>query len=109
MHISFFTDTIGPFTSKEENRFVYRMGLGFIVHFFTTLYQYGNKRKFPLPTNFFSTCDIPNFPIFHSQSREDAVLYERFHKNPPTCHDTIVEMGPLDGQLFSIPKFFEDY
>ncbi|NYT47342.1 MAG: hypothetical protein H0A75_06950 [Candidatus Methanofishera endochildressiae] len=52
-----------------------------------------------MTTSFFSTCDIPNLPIFHSQSREDAALYERFYKNPPKCHGTIVEMGALDGQL----------
>lgn len=31
------------------------------------------------------------------------------YKNPPKCHGTIVEIGALDGQLFSISKFFEDY
>jgi hypothetical protein len=93
----------------RKTRFVYLLGLGLIVYFFTKTCRHGDKRKFPLSTNFFSTCDIPNLPVFHSQSREDAALYERFCKNPPKCHGTIVEMGALDGELFSISKFFEDY
>ena len=31
------------------------------------------------------------------------------YTNPPKCPGTIVEIGALDGQLFSISKFFEDY
>ena len=31
------------------------------------------------------------------------------YKNPQKWHGTIVEIGALDGQLFSISKFFEDY
>ena len=96
-------------SKMRKKRFVYLLGLGFIVYFFTTMCRYGDKRKFPLPTNFFSTSDIPNLPVFHSQSREDVALYERFCKNPSKCHGTIVEIGALDGQLFSISKFFEDY
>ena len=90
----------------RKTRFVYLLGLGLIVYFFTKTCRHGDKRKFPLPTNLFSTCDIPNLPVVHGQSREDAALYERFYKNPPKCHGTIVEMGALDGQLFSISKFF---
>ena len=36
-------------------------------------------------------------------------LYECFHKHPVKCNGTIVEMGALDGQLYSISKFFEDH
>jgi hypothetical protein len=62
----------------RKKRFVYLLGLGFIVYFFTTICRHGDQRKLPLPTNFFSTSDIPNLPVFHSQSREDVALYERF-------------------------------
>jgi hypothetical protein len=31
------------------------------------------------------------------------------YTNPPKCPGTIVEIDALDGQLFSISKFFEDY
>jgi len=92
----------------RKNRFVYLMGLGFIVYFFTKICRHRDKRKFPLPTNFFSTCDIPNLPVFDSQSREELALYERLNKNPQKWHGTIVEMGAFDGQLFSLSKFFED-
>jgi hypothetical protein len=51
---------------------------------------------------------IPN-PSFLSQSREDVALYKRFYKYPVKCNDTFVEMGALDGQLFSISKFFKDH
>jgi hypothetical protein len=64
-------------SKMRKKRFVYLLGLRFIVYFFTTMCRQGDKRKFPLPTNFFSTSDIPNLPVFHSQSREDAALYER--------------------------------
>jgi len=47
--------------------------------------------------------------MFYSQSREDVALYERFYKHPVNSNGTIVEMGALDGQLFSISKFFEDH
>ena len=70
----------------RKKRFVYLLGLGFIVYFFTTMCRHGDKRKFPLPTNFFSTSDIPNLPVFHSQSREDVALHERLLQNPPKCH-----------------------
>ena len=56
-----------------------------------------------------TSCDIPKRPVFYSQSREDVALYERFHKHPVKCNGTIVEMGALDGKLFSISKFFEDH
>ena len=79
------------------------------MYFFTNICRHGDKLKFSFPTNFFSTCDIPNLAVFHSQSREDAALYERFYKNPTKYNGTIVEMGALGGQLFSISKFFEDY
>ena len=96
-------------SKMRKKRFVYLLGLGFIVYFFTTICRHGDQRNFRLPTNFFSTSDIPNLPVCHSQSREDAALYERFYKNPPKCHETIVEIGALDERLFSISKFFEDY
>ena len=47
--------------------------------------------------------------MFYSQPREEVALYERFNKHPVKCYGTIVEMGALDGQLFSISKFFEDH
>jgi hypothetical protein len=56
-----------------------------------------------------ATCEIPKRPVFYSQSREDVALYERFYKHPVKCNGTIVEMGALDGKLFSISKFFEDH
>ena len=62
-----------------------------------------------MPTNFFSTFDIPSLPVYHIHSREDTAFCERFHTNQPKFHATIVEIGVLDGQLFSISKFFEDY
>ena len=64
-------------SKMRKKRFVYLLGLGFIVYFFTTMCRHGDKRKLPLPTNFFSTSDIPNLPVFRSQSREDVALYER--------------------------------
>ena len=67
----------------RKKMLVYLLGLAVIVYFFTTICRRGDKHKFPLLTNFFSTCDIPNLPICHSQSREVAALYERFYKNPP--------------------------
>jgi hypothetical protein len=67
----------GSCSKMRKKRFVYLLGLGFIVYFFTTMCRHGDKRKLPLPTNFFSTSDIPNLPVFHSQSREDVALYER--------------------------------
>ena len=56
-----------------------------------------------------TTCDIPKRPVFYSQSREDVALYKRFYKHPVKCNGTFVEMGALDGQLFSISKFFKDH
>ena len=44
-------------------------------------------------------------PVFYSQSREDVALYNRFYKHPVKCCGTIVEMGALDGQLYSISKY----
>lgn len=93
----------------RKGRIIYLLGLGLIVYYFIAKRPHRDKRKLPLPTTFFSTCDIPNLPLFHSQSREDVALYERFYKKPPKCHGTIVEMGALDGQLYSISKFFEHY
>ena len=47
--------------------------------------------------------------MFYCQSREDVALCERCHQHPVKCNGTIVEMGALAGQLFSISKIFEDH
>ena len=47
--------------------------------------------------------------MFYSKSRQDVVLYERVYKYPMKCNGTIMEIGALDGGLFSLSKFFEDH
>jgi FkbM family methyltransferase len=45
---------------------------------------------------------------FHSQSREDVFMLEQLFSSPrPMCQGTFIEMGALDGSLFSNSWFFE--
>ena len=49
---------------------------------------------------------------FYSQSNEDKAIFETFFINkdgPTLCYGTFVEIGALDGRLFSNTLFFEKY
>jgi len=45
---------------------------------------------------------------YHSQSREDEALFLNYFNRPIICGGVYVEIGALDGLLFSNTKFFED-
>jgi FkbM family methyltransferase len=45
--------------------------------------------------------------IFYSQCQEDIFLYENYFKNKR--NGVYIELGALDGNLYSNTKFFEDY
>lgn len=47
---------------------------------------------------------------YQSQSNEDKALYEKIYRfNVPRHGGVILEMGALDGETYSISKFFERY
>jgi len=48
----------------------------------------------------------PNIP-FKGQAQHDLVLYEKLFSKPDRCEGTIVEVGALDGSMFSNSWFFE--
>mmetsp|Transcript_25253 Transcript_25253/g.58845 ORF Transcript_25253/g.58845 Transcript_25253/m.58845 type:complete len:264 (+) Transcript_25253:28-819(+) len=51
-------------------------------------------------------CSVPPGSKLYSQSNEDRALYERYFCN--VRNGTYVEIGALDGVMFSNSKFFED-
>lgn len=61
--------------------------------------------------NFFKILDILDIndrqKIFYSQCHEDIFLYENYFKNKR--NGVYIELGALDGNLYSNSKFFEDY
>ena len=98
----------------RRKKFVYFIIFSVIVCFMVITHRHNNDQtEIVLPTKqakqHLTSCDIPKRPVFHSQSREDVALYERFYKHQVKCNGTIVEMGALDGQLYSISKIFEDH
>jgi len=98
----------------RRKKFVYLIIFSLIVCCIVIPHRHDNDQNdivLPAKTTkqHLTTCDIPKRPVFHSQSREDVVLYERLYKHPVKCNGTIVETGALDGQSFSISKFFEDH
>jgi hypothetical protein len=96
-------------SKMRKKRFVYLLGLRFIVYFFTTMCRQGDKRKFRCQL-------ISSQPLIFQTYQYFIVNQERMqhymnvcYKNPPKCHGTIVGIGALEGQLYSISKFFEDF
>jgi len=57
-------------------------------------------------TNFFEIVNSRE-KIFYSQCCEDKFLYENYFKNKR--NGVYIELGALDGNLYSNTKFFEDY
>ena len=46
---------------------------------------------------------------FYGQGDEDMLLFRRFFADPPRCNGTFLELGALNGTLFSNTLFFEEY
>jgi hypothetical protein len=46
-------------------------------------------------------------PIFYGQSGEDNYIYNNYI-NKPDPNGTYVELGAIDGEIYSITKFFQD-
>jgi FkbM family methyltransferase len=49
---------------------------------------------------------LPTKPVFYGQCGEDQAIFERYF--PTKRNGTFLEMGALDGVLYSNTKFFED-
>lgn len=65
----------------------------------------------PLSTTFTEKCSLiipKDKKIFYSQSQEDLGLFLKLFHKPLRCGGTMLEMGALDGVLYSNSKFFED-
>jgi FkbM family methyltransferase len=45
---------------------------------------------------------------FHSQWHEDRVIYNTYFSHPPRLHGVFMEMGAVNGVMFSNTRFFED-
>jgi len=65
----------------------------------------------PLSTTFTEKCSLiipKDKKVFYSQSQEDLGLFLKLFHKPLRCGGTMLEMGALDGVLYSNSKFFED-
>jgi hypothetical protein len=49
---------------------------------------------------------VPDVPML-AQDQDDKIIYDAFFANPPRCGGTVVEMGGLDGKMFSNSWFFQ--
>ena len=49
---------------------------------------------------------VPGVPMY-SQDLDDKIIFDEFFANPPRCGGTVVEMGGLDGKMFSNSWFFQ--
>ena len=54
-----------------------------------------------------SACSLKPGVQFLSQSNEDKAMFEKFYKHPLKCGGIIVEIGALDGLMYSNSYFFE--
>ena len=49
---------------------------------------------------------VPDVPML-AQDQDDKIIFDEFFANPPRCGGTVVEMGGLDGKMFSNSWFFQ--
>jgi len=45
---------------------------------------------------------------FYSQEQSDQIIYEKYYKDTPLKNGVFLEVGALDGVIYSNTKFFED-
>ena len=52
-------------------------------------------------------CEVSTKVVFRSQHGDDESLFDTFFSDPPKCKGTVVEIGGLDGKLYSNSWFFQ--
>ena len=68
----------------RKTRFVYLLGLGLIVYFFTKTCRHGDKRKFPLSTNLFQPVIFQTYQYFivnQERMQHYMSVFTKIHQN----------------------------
>lgn len=66
-----------------------------------------NKNKNKISANDLSACKAVSHVPFRGQAQHDHTLYEKLFSNPDRCGGTIIEIGAIDGAMFSNSWFYE--